>query len=429
MSRSSVGLITTLLVVSVLAPGAIGGATAQEDPVVVTISLVDSTGSSVGDVDITVSWDGGSKNATTLSDGNAYVEVPDGADIDVEITDEEYIRNRPYEHANASEETIEVPVALSGQATLTFVSESGQPVTDAQVRVRDSFSRVDTLTTDEDGQVTTRRLEQRSGEDAYTLEITKSGFFDLETSLNVTGDVTETITMQRGARTVNVRVVDDHFETPRPIEGAQVRIPQRGFSSRTIGNGETSTNVPVNREYTVQVSKDGYSSAGKRFTVEEQSVNVTVTITRSDDLSILAPNDRVVVGESTRITVTDEYGQPVSNAAVSVGGDTVGRTDVNGQAEVPIDGAGNVSITVADAGQQASVTVEGIDAGTDPTPTPSTPTPSTPTPTPSTPTPSQQTEVTDTTETDTTAGGSGPGFGAVVALVALAGTLLLARRR
>lgn len=443
MSRSSVGLITALLVVSVLTPAAVGGATAQEDPVTVTLSVVDSNGDPVGNTDLTVTWNdgnGGPKNVTTAANGKAFVDVPDGSNIEVQITDDEYVRNMPLRRVNVRSQEIEVPVALSGQATITVEGENGNPIADAEVRVREG-STLETLTTGASGQVTTDRLEQRSADEAYELVVEKPGYFDLDSSLVVTGTGNKTVTLKSGTRTINFRVIDDHFDPARPIQGARVRIPAIGNSLQTLESGETSTSVPVNREYNIQVNKDGYSSAGTRSAVEEEDKDVTVAITRADELTVTAANDRVVVGESTRITVRDEYDEAVPNAQVSIGGESVGQTDATGQLDVPIESAGNVSVQVADAGETASVTIEGVDIGSDDTPTPeeSTPTPdeSTPTPEESTPTPTpvDETETetptpadAGTTDEETTAGNSGPGFGVAAALAALAGTLLLARR-
>ena len=431
MSRLSVGVITALLVVSVFVPAAVGGATAQEDTVTITLAVVDSNGEPVGDTDLTVTWadgDGGPKNVTTAGNGKAFVDVPNGSTIEVQINDDQYVRNNPLRYANVRGEEIEVPVALSGQATITVEGESGNPIADAEVRIREG-STIETLRTDASGQATTGRLEQRPASRAYELVVEKPGYFDLDSSLTLTGTVNETVTITSGTRTVNFRVVDDHFDPARPIENARVRVPNI-YSSQTFENGETSTSLPVNREYTVQVNKDGYSSAGKRIAVDEEDKDVTVAISRADDLTVTAANDRVVVGESTRITVSDEYGDPVSNAAVSIGGERVGQTDADGQLEVTVDAAGNVSVDVADAGETASVTIEGIDVGSGETPTPddSTPTPEerTPTPDEGTPTPEPDEE---TTDDDTTAGSSGPGFGVAAAIAALAGALALARRR
>ena len=437
MSRLSVGLLTALLVVSVLAPVAVGGATAQDDTVTVTLSVVDSNGDPVGNTDLTVTWadgDGGPKNVTTASNGKAFVDVPNGSDITVEVNDDEYVRNRPFVENNVRGEEIDVPVALSGQATISVVGENGNPISDAEVRVREG-STIETLTTDENGEATTDRIEQRSESMAYDLVVEKPGYLNLDSTIAVTGNVSKTVTLRSATRTLNFRVVDGHFNPPRPIEGARVRIPDIGYTSQTFESGETSTSVPVNREYTVQANKDGYNSAAKRVVVEEENKDVTVQITRADALTVESTNDRVVVGESTRIRVVDEYNDPVSNAQVTVDGENVGQTSQSGEFDVSIPRAGNVTIRVLDAGETASVTVEGIDVGPDPTPTPepSTPTPEPPTPTPepSTPTaePPTQTPDDETTAEETTTGDSGPGFGVVAAIAAMVGALLLARRR
>lgn len=214
-------------------------------------------------------------------------------------------------------------------------------------------------------------------------------------------------------------VTDDNFSPAKPVDDATVRIPQVGYSSLTFENGEASTRVPVNQEYTVEVSKDGYQTVTQRFSVQEEPRDVALTISRTDDLNVRSANQRVVVGESTRITVTDEYGDPVSNAAVSVDGQSVGQTNSNGELDVPIHAAGEVTITVSDSGQSASVTVEGIEPSADDPTTPATPTP----------TPADETETADDTEASDSAGDSGPGFGVTTVLAALAGALVLARRR
>jgi PGF-CTERM protein len=121
----------------------------------------------------------------------------------------------------------------------------------------------------------------------------------------------------------------------------------------------------------------------------------------------------VVVGESTQVTVTDEYGEPVSNATVRIGDSEIGQTDADGRLTVPIDSPGNVTITVADGSLSASTTVESFDPDATPEPT--------------------ATETATATATETAAtetpGEDGPGFGVLPALVALAGVLLFARRR
>ncbi|MEF8784814.1 MAG: carboxypeptidase-like regulatory domain-containing protein [Haloarculaceae archaeon] len=421
MSRLSAGVVTTLLVVSVLAPGAIGGAIAQDDTVTVTLAVVDSNGDPVGNTDISVTWngdEGGPINETTAGNGKAFVDVPRGADLEVEIDDDEYVRNSPFVKFNAAEEEIRVPVSLSGQATLTVQSDTG-PVSDAKITLFQGGSSVETVRTNDSGAATTRRLERGK----YGLRVEKAGFYTNDSEFELTGDTETQVALERGTVPVDFRVVDEHFDEARPVDNATVAIPQIGYSSRTFDNGETATSVRVNREYTAEVSKDGYETVSQRFTVGEEPASVDITISRADTLNVRSANNRVVVGESTRITVTDEYGEPVPNAAVRVGGQSASRTNDDGEAEVTINATGNVTVTVSDAGLSASVTVEGVETGSDLTPT-ATPTPESPTPSPE---PAETDEM--TTEPEETAGDSGPGFGIAVTLAALAGVLALARRR
>jgi len=431
MSRSSVGVITTLLIISVLAPGAVGGATAQEDDLVtMTVTVVDSNGDPVSNLDLTVTWNGGEggpKNVTTTASGKVLVDVPNGSNVEIQVNDDEYVRNKPYVVFNANGGDVEVPVSLSGQATLSVQSASG-PVPNAKIQLYDSGVSLSTLTTGPDGTVQTRQLEQKE----YCLRVTKPGYVTNETTLSLTGNVTKDIRLRAGTTEVTFKVVDDHFSPPQPVADAQVSIPGISYSSRTFENGQTSTTVPVNRDYTVSISKEGYDSTARTFSVGENPRSVDLSIQREDDLSVQAVNDRVVVGESTRITVTDEYDTPVSGARVTANDQTIGRTDDAGQLDVPINSAGNVTVSVTEGGVSASVTIEGIEAGSDPTPEPSTPTPepSTPTPAPTTPTPSTP-EPTETEEggDGETAGSSGPGFGVVATLAALGAAFVLARRR
>ncbi|WP_340099600.1 carboxypeptidase-like regulatory domain-containing protein [Salinibaculum salinum] len=421
MLRLSAGVVTTLLVVSVLAPGAIGGATAQDDTVTVTVAVVDSNGDSVGDVDISVTWNGGEGgpiNETTAGNGKAFVDVPRGADLEIEIDDDEYVRNSPFVKFNAAEEEIRVPVSLSGQATLTVESEDG-PVSNADLTLLKGSNSVESVSTNESGEATTRRLERGN----YGLRVEKPGFLTNNSEIALTGVVEKRVTLERGTVSVDFSVVDNNFDEARPVENATVSIPQIGYSSRTFDNGETSTSVRVNREYTAEVSKDEYETVSQRFTVEEEPVSVDIAISRADTLNVRSANNRVVVGESTRITVTDEYGDPVPNAAVRVGGQSASRTNDDGETDVTINATGNVTVTVSDAGLSASVTVEGVETGSDPTPT-ATPTPDSSTPSPE---PTETDEM--TTEPEETAGDSGPGFGIAVTLAALAGVLALARHR
>jgi bacillopeptidase F (M6 metalloprotease family) len=174
--------------------------------------------------------------------------------------------------------------------------------------------------------------------------------------------------------------------------------------------------VAVNTDYEVTATKDGYESVTRTVSVGESDESVTLAVQREEAVSVEATSTRVVLGEVTRLTATDEYGQPVAGATVSVDGTEVGQTDDRGVYDLTVESAGNQTVTVSTDGLSSSVTIEGFEPDGQDTPTTAAPTDA-PTDTP------------EPTETDTTPGGGGPGFGAAVGLTALAVLVGLALAR
>ena len=115
--------------------------------------------------------------------------------------------------------------------------------------------------------------------------------------------------------------------------------------------------------------------------------------------------NNVVVGENVSVEVTDQYDDVVPDAAVSLNGESVGVTDQQGEITVPIRTEGEQSIRVETGAASKTITVTGVAI--------STPQPTT----------------TETGDDDDTSSGFGPGFGPLVAIVALLAVALLARRR
>jgi PGF-CTERM protein len=412
MSRGFVSVIATALVVAALAPGAIGGVAAED--VTLTVTIVDANGNELGNVPVTATWndgDGGPVNRTTAPNGQALFGVPAGANVQITVTDDRYLRNFPYTVENVTDQSVEVPVSLSGTATVT-VEDANGVVEDAKVWLYQDGRYVDTKETGSDGTSTTDALE-RGG---YGLEVRKTGYITNRTDIAIDGSTAnKTVQIRRGSAEVSFRVTDDTFAEPRPLENATVNI-RGGASLPTLSNGFASTSVAVNREYQVTVSKDGYTSVTRTLQVEERPVNLNVSIRRSEAISVRAANDRVVVGESTQVTVTDEYGEAVAGATVSTGGSEIGTTDANGQLTVPLDTAGNATINVSNGSLSASTTVEVFDPDATPEPT-------------ATATATATETATETSAATETPGDSGPGFGVLAALAALAGAILLGRRR
>lgn len=404
MSRSLISTLVLALVVAAASQGCVGVATA--DDVTLEITVVDRNDFEVGGVGLSVTWDdgdGGPVTETTRSNGKALVDVPEGADISIDIDDDDYTRNRPYTINNVDEGQVTVPVSDAGRATFVVTGEGGR-LADATVEIRDAAGRVDRQTTDENGVARTELLEQ----DEYTVRVTAPRHLHEETTIDITNvEKNETISVQRADVDATVTVVDDHFDDPRPIEDASVRFPDLGTTLTTDEDGTGTMSVPVNTRLDVVVTKEEYDRERTRFRVEEEPVSTEVSIQRSARVDVESVNQRVVVGESTVVTVTDEYDRRIEGATVSVGGETVGETDAQGQIRVPIEGEGNVTIEAQSGGNSATITVEGIDPSDEETPA------------------SDETPTPEGTETP---GEDGAGFGVAVAALALIGAGLLARR-
>lgn len=397
-------LFVTLTAV-LLVGAAVGGPVAaqQEDAVTLTVTLVDGNGDTVSNVQLQATWDGGSTNETTRSNGQALIDVPQDADVSIDVFDDQYVRNAPYEIDNAQGGSYTVEVARQGTATVQVNNRQGS-VDNAIVELYEQGADdpVVDVRTDSSGSVTSMPIERGT----YRLVTYKEGFLRNETTLVVTGDVSQTMRIEQGSVTARFSVADDHFSPAEPIEAASVEVPGAG-TVQTQGNGETTVQVSVNREYEVTVTKDGYESVTRTLTVGEDDTRLDVAINRQPAITVRASSDRVIIGENTTVTVRNEYGNPVSGASVAVNGTTAGETGDNGQATVTIEneGANRIEVTAGDL-TNATI-VEAFD-------------------------PSQPTdEGTDTaTEApgEATTDGSGPGFTPVLALVAVALAVLLARR-
>ncbi|QLH79775.1 PGF-CTERM sorting domain-containing protein [Halosimplex rubrum] len=410
MSRGRTKVVTIAFAVFVASASFVGGVGAQSsDSVTLTVTVVDEGGNPLSDAELIATWDdGGPVNRTTAGNGKAFVDVDEGADVTIRVDHPHYVRNQPYVVENASEGDVTIEVAQAGRATVTVEGASG-PVGNAIVRMFHDGQPVLNERTAADGRLTTPEIEQGN----YTLVTFKEGYLRNRTTLTVDGEVSERMGIRQESVLVTFAVSDDHFDPPRAVTNANVTVP--GVADVTTqGTGTVSVSVPVNGAYEVTVTKPGYDSVTERLRVRESETTLNATIQRTSAISLRADNDRVVVGESVRVTVTDEYGNPVPNASVDRAGTTVGETDGDGVISVPVESPGNVTIAAEADGREATVTVEGVGSGGAATAT-------------ATGTATASPTVTGTPAE--TAGGLGPGFGVAGALVALLVGALAARRR
>jgi PGF-CTERM protein len=234
----------------------------------------------------------------------------------------------------------------------------------------------------------------------------------------------KSVDMRSDSVQMTFEVLDDHFEDPRPINQATVRISNVG-TSNTTADGRVGFILGVNTQQQVTVTKDGYQQELAIVSVGESPRTIQLTTQRIDRITVEPTNERVVVGESTVVSVTNAYGEPVRGADVTLGGEVVGTTDGAGEVRITIDSAGNQTLGATDGDREAAgVTVVGVEVGDD-TPTPTATATASATPTATATATATATEEPPTTTTAV----SLPGFTPVMGVLALLAAALLLRRR
>lgn len=346
-----------------VASAADGTTTDGTQATTLTVSVVDRFGNGVGGATLTAEWDGGESTAQTASNGKAFLDVEEGADVTIHVEHDSYVRNTPFVVRDAGEQEVEITVYRKAEAVVS-VAEGDQPVSDARVILRKNGVKAADGRTGADGQFASGTIERGT----YEVFVAKSGYFTQVSSLDVggnTGGTTEhTVEISQGTVTVEFIVVDDHFDEPRGVEGATVEIAQTGDALSTRSGGTRTVDLPVNTDYEITVSKDGYESRTRTVRVGEDAKSLRFTITRTDALNLEVGNERVVAGEGVRLEVTDEYGDAVEGATVLVDGESVGETDANGVYEASLSESGTHTIQVEHDGvSSAEVSVEAISSG------------------------------------------------------------------
>ena len=341
-----------------------GGAVAQDDPVTLTVAVADQDGDAVGGVTVEAAWETdsgetGTASGTTVSNGNVLLDVPEGASVELNVDDDTYIRNSPVRVDDASESEVALDVSRSGTATVTVLDAQNRSQADATVTVREDGRAIDRGETGSDGSYETARLERGT----YEVTVVKPGYYETEREVTVSLSTEVTVGVERGTVTLDVRTFDDHFDPPEPIDNGSVRVSSSVYDGEvSVTEGAASLNVPVNAEYTVEVVKDDYDATPKLVRVQESAVSTNVTAQRTPTLSVTTVNERVLVGETTRATVRNAYGEPVAGATVTVDGEAVGETDDRGEVDVPISSAGDRTIAAQDGSVESDpITIEGVE--------------------------------------------------------------------
>jgi hypothetical protein len=159
------------------------------------------------------------------------------------------------------------------------------------------------------------------------VQITRAGFNSSEQTIEVNDtSVEQTFEIERHRVNVDFTVRDNHFEQPRPLEGATVEIEGVGSPIPTDENGETEARIPVNDNYQVTVLLDGYQETTTTLRLRQQSTSLDLTTQRTPSISINQLQNAIVVGQPTQVTIANAYEEPVEGATVSLNDEEVGQT-------------------------------------------------------------------------------------------------------
>ncbi len=329
-----------LLTVVIAAPGvgAIDSVAATANQVTITVTVVDQSGDPIQNADLSATWEDGSTTATTRSNGKAFIDVPEGAEVEIAVDHRAYVRNVPYRIPAASAEEVTIEVSPKSTGTIVLADQDGA-VPDAQVILRQDGQTIAQGHTNGNGEYTTGVIE--AGE--YTVRTYKSGYYRKTETLSIRGDTRRELTLERGTVTVTFLVQDQNFNPPEPVADATISGEKIG-SVRTQPNGMQRVTVPVNSMVEVSVTKPGYRTITKELTIQESDTEVEIATRKEPEISFDLAMDRVVVGETMNITITDQYANPVADATVYLDDESIGTSSRDGIVSVPITAAGEHTI-------------------------------------------------------------------------------------
>ncbi|WP_265108433.1 PGF-CTERM sorting domain-containing protein [Halosolutus halophilus] len=382
------------------------GAVGASEELTVSVHVVDDAGADVAGATVTASWDGGSETKETASNGQTLIDVPSGADVAITAEHDGLVQNNPKELGTVKDHT-DVAVELFPETNATVTVTDGEAAIDGATV---TLTKIDddrpaaTGTTDGDGEITAEGIEE--GE--YDVTVERTGYYDESAVVDFSTTGETSMVLETGTVDVSVAITDRYLEEPLETEVTFRKDGEHDATVSTNENGQRTIPLDVNTEYTVVVEKDGYGEPAREIVVGESDRTVNYRVVRETAVTLEAMNERVLVGEGVGIDVTDEYGEPIEGAEVRLNGDAVATTAADGSARVSIDEAGEYELTaVAEDTTSEAVTVEGVDPDADDG--------------------EDESEDPAGNESDD-ADDSVPGFGVLVAVAALAGTMLVYHR-
>ncbi|WP_306052861.1 carboxypeptidase-like regulatory domain-containing protein [Natronococcus wangiae] len=406
-----IALLVAALVITAPLVGA--GTVVASDNVTLTVTVTDDDENAVGGAQVAASWDDGERTDETRSNGRALIDVPSGADVEVDVEHDDLVLNNPKEVGTVSDHTtvaVDLYPEIDGEITIV---ENDTPIADATVTLtKDGDTRAAAAgTTDDDGVFVAEGVEVGS----YDVDVEKAGYYDESTDVDLRSTDGTTVALESGTERVTFSVVEGYFDEPLRTDVTILQDGVRDATLSTNADGERTIPLVVNTEYTAVIEDDGYDDASneREFTVGESATEVDYVVERAPALTLEASNERVLVGETVGVEVTDEYGDPVDDAEIVLDGSTAATTDADGEASVTIETHGELELTAQDGGVTDTIVIDGVDPdATNDSPT------------------EERSEVENASDGD--ADESIPGFGAGAAGVALAlvlGGAIAYRRR
>ncbi|NIS37154.1 MAG: hypothetical protein GWN07_39975, partial [Actinobacteria bacterium] len=153
--------------------------------------------------------------------------------------------------------------------------------------------------------------------------------------------------------------LDDNFNPPRAVPDATIQ--GQDFSVATGTDGRREVSLPVNTDLSVTVEKEGFDTVERTIQVGEEDMVVEITTRKLPAVNLQVSNERVVVGESLQVTVTDQYGQALPSATVYLDGEAVGQPDREGVLRVPIESEGDHTLYAEFEGESSDrLTITGV---------------------------------------------------------------------
>ena len=298
-----------------------------------------------GELQLTVTDTDGNAlaNATIVMDGKTYTTDENGVLLITNVEAGNYKVTASANGYKSSEAFVDVVALTKATCTLTLekeilrgtgvvivTDENGNALSNASVTING-----EQVVTDAEGKATFANLEVGS----YDVLITKDGYHEKITTINITANDTTTITEFLIMKTGNMHifVYDADGEV---LSNATVVVDNKTYTTDEHGKVVISGLMP--KSYFVKVLKDGYVEYSTTLSIKPEEVT-------SHNVYL----QKVITTGTLKVTVVDENGNALKNAMVSIDNRNV-TTDENGIVTITDIEAGSYEVSVTKDGYTSS---------------------------------------------------------------------------